>query len=121
MQNRRDQVHAYRFSVSRLCAAVAGDDPSSGEPPFRRASLGVLAGTLIAGLLCGGAVVWGHLSPASAGAWRREGAVILAEETRTRDVYLDGWPVPPPHNDSPPLGARNPALGYLPRGALGGI
>jgi type VII secretion protein EccB len=90
MQTQRDQVQAYQFSTSRLVAAVTTGDPGNGQSPFRRAGLGVVAGTVIAVLLGAGAVVWGLLHPVTKTTWQQPGAVVVNSSTGTRFVYLGG-------------------------------
>jgi type VII secretion protein EccB len=90
MQSRRDHLHAYQFSVGRLVRAVAVGDTGSAESPFRRASLGVIAGVVLAALLGGGSFVYGLISPKASTAWRASGSLIVEKETGTRFLMLNG-------------------------------
>jgi type VII secretion protein EccB len=90
MQTRHDRVQAYQFSTGRLVSAVATGDPGTGESPFRRASLGVAAGTVIAVLLAAAAVVWGLLHPQTSPAWKQQDAIVVDSATGTSFVYLGG-------------------------------
>jgi type VII secretion protein EccB len=90
MQSRRDHVQAYQFSVARLVRAAAGGDVASGEPPARRASLGVGIGGVFGGLLCAGMLVYGLISPKPSTAWKSPGAIIVDKATGNRYVYLAG-------------------------------
>lgn len=91
MQSRRDHVQAHQFATNRLTSALITGDPGRGQTPFRRASLGLIAGIVIAALLSGGSVIYGLIDPASAATtWRQQGSVVVDEQTGTRFVYLDG-------------------------------
>jgi type VII secretion protein EccB len=120
VQSRRDQVDAYHFSVARLTAALAEGDPGRGEAPFRRASLGVAVGAMLAALIAGGAVLLGLLDPpAAAGAWRKPGAIVVEKETGTRFIYLNGELRPTANYTSAMLvaGIRAP-VNYVPAKVL---
>jgi len=91
MQTRRDHVQAHQFATNRLTSALVTGETGRGLAPFRRASIGTFAGMIIAALLCGGALVYGLIDPASAAsAWRQQGSLIVDEQTGTRYIYLDG-------------------------------
>ncbi|MGY1495159.1 type VII secretion protein EccB [Streptomyces sp. QTS52] len=90
MQTKRDHLHAYRFATGRLSAALVGGDPGTGEAPLRRASLGVVFGVVIGVLLCGGAAVFGLISPGGNSAWRKADSIVVEEETGTRYLFLGG-------------------------------
>jgi len=122
MQSRRDHLQAYQFSVGRLVRAVAAGDAGAGEAPFRRSNLGVIAGTIIAVLLTGGAVVYGLISPAASSAWRNPGAIIVEKETGTRYLYLNGQLRPTANYASALLAAgQKPSVQYVGRDTLHGI
>jgi type VII secretion protein EccB len=131
VQSRRDHVQAYQFATNRLTSALVTGDPGRGQTPFRRASLGVIAGIIIAALLSGGAVIYGLLDPASAAtSWRQQGSVVLDEQTGTRFIYLDGMLHPTANYASAVLvaGARaavhavpHSALAHVPVGDTIGI
>jgi type VII secretion protein EccB len=90
MQSRRDLVQAYKFSVSRMVSALTTGEPGKGQSPFRRAGLGLLAGTIIALAGCGALAVFGVIDPAASSSWRQQGAIIVEAGTGTRFVYLGG-------------------------------
>jgi type VII secretion protein EccB len=90
MQSRRDHLQAYQFSVGRLVRAVAAGDSTAADTPFRRANLGVIAGTVLAALLGGGCVLYGLISPAASSAWRTPGTIIVEKETGTRFLLVNG-------------------------------
>jgi type VII secretion protein EccB len=90
MQSRRDLVHAYKFSTSRLVSALTTGEPGKGQSPFRRAGLGLLFGTIIAVVACGGFAVSGLIDPPTSTAWRQPGAIVVQQDTGTRFVYLGG-------------------------------
>lgn len=90
MQSKRDHLQAYQFSAGRLVRAVAAGDSTAAEPPFRRANLGVIAGTVLAVLFGGGCVVYGLISPAASSAWRAPGTIIVEKETGTRFLLVNG-------------------------------
>jgi type VII secretion protein EccB len=121
MQSRRDQVQAYRFSVSRLSAALASGEPGAGQAPFRRASLGVVLGVLIAVLISGGSVIYGLLDPAAAAPWRHQGSIIVEKETGTRFLYLGGVLHPTANYASALLAGSGSTVYYIPRSALAAI
>ena len=122
MQSRRDHMHAYQFSVGRLVRAVAAGDAGAGEAPFRRSNLGVIAGTIIAVLLTGGAVVYGLISPAASSAWRNPGSIVVEKETGTRFLYLNGQLRPTANYASALLAAgQKPTVQYVAQAALHGV
>jgi type VII secretion protein EccB len=90
MQTRRDLVHAYKFSTSRLVSALTTGEPGKGQSPFRRAGLGLLFGTILGVVACGGFVVFGLIDPPTSTAWRQQGAIVVQQDTGTRFVYLSG-------------------------------
>lgn len=122
MQSRRDHLQAYKFSTNRLVHAVTAGDAGMGDVPFRRSSLGVVIGAIIAALLSGGAVVYGLISPAAATAWRNPGSVIVEKETGTRYLYLNGVLRPTVNYASAMLVAgQNASVQYVTRATLAGI
>lgn len=86
MQSRRDLVQAYQFSVARLVRAVATGDDSAGEPPMRRAALGMTIGGVAAALLCGGAFLMSVISPKESSQWHNPGSLIVEKDTGNRYV-----------------------------------
>jgi type VII secretion protein EccB len=121
MQTRRDHVEAHRFATSRLTSAVVDGDPGRGQPPFRRASLGVVAGAIVAALLCGGFVIYGLIAP-SPTSWRQQDALIVDEQTGTRFIYLKGELHPTANYASAVLVAgQNAAVHDVSHGSLSGV
>jgi hypothetical protein len=76
MQTRRDHVEAYRFAANRLATALAEGSPGHGQAPFRQATLGTLAGLVIAALLCGGFVSYGLIDRAPVSS-HHQGTIVL--------------------------------------------
>jgi type VII secretion protein EccB len=90
VQNRKDQLQAYQFSVTRLSRAVAVGDDGPGEAPMRRSVLGVTTGGVLGALVCVGFAVSGLIAPAPSTAWRDPGAIIVEKETGTRYMLIGG-------------------------------
>ncbi|MFE0521143.1 type VII secretion protein EccB [Streptomyces sp. NPDC058954] len=90
MQTRRDHVQAYQFAMGRLASALVSGDPGRGDSPTRRSALGSVFGVGLVVLLCAGFGVYGLISPVAKDDWRKDGAVVLEEDTGTRYVYADG-------------------------------
>ncbi|MBS2554537.1 type VII secretion protein EccB [Catenulispora sp. NL8] len=88
MQSRRDHIHAYQFSASRLVHAVTSGDVGVGDIPFRRARFGTLLGVAATVLLCGGSAVYGLISPVPNTAWRTPGSVVVDADTGTRYLVV---------------------------------
>ncbi|MFJ9631623.1 type VII secretion protein EccB [Streptomyces sp. NPDC101175] len=90
MQTRRDHVQAYQFAMGRLASALVSGDPGRGDSPTRRSALGSVFGAGLVVLLCAGYGVYGLISPVAKDDWRKDGAIVLEEDTGTRYVYADG-------------------------------
>ncbi|MER7187679.1 type VII secretion protein EccB [Streptomyces hyaluromycini] len=90
MQTRRDHVQAYQFAMGRLASALVSGDPGRGDSPTRRSALGSVFGVGMAVLLCAGFGVYGLISPAAKDDWRKDGAIVLEEDTGNRYVYANG-------------------------------
>ncbi|WP_089099946.1 type VII secretion protein EccB [Streptomyces hyaluromycini] len=90
MQTRRDHVQAYQFAMGRLASALVSGDPGRGDSPTRRSALGSVFGVGMAVLLCAGFGVYGLISPAAKEDWRKDGAIVLEEDTGNRYVYANG-------------------------------
>ncbi|MEU5309368.1 type VII secretion protein EccB [Streptomyces sp. NPDC021562] len=90
MQTRRDHVQAYQFAMGRLASALVSGDPGRGDSPTRRSALGSVFGVGVAVLLCAGFGVYGLISPAAKDDWRKNGAIVLEEDTGNRYVYANG-------------------------------
>jgi type VII secretion protein EccB len=89
MHNRRDQVQAHNFMVSRLVSALLKGEPDLATPPLRRTSTGLVIGIVLAVLGIGGLFAYGVISPGGASAWRKPGTLIVDKKTGSRYV-LDG-------------------------------
>ncbi|MEU3519452.1 type VII secretion protein EccB [Streptomyces sp. NPDC006654] len=90
MQTRRDHVQAYQFAMGRLASALVSGDPGRGDSPTRRSALGSVFGVGVAVLLCAGFGVYGLISPAAKDDWRKNGTIVLEEDTGNRYVYANG-------------------------------
>ncbi|MFE2422667.1 type VII secretion protein EccB [Streptomyces hokutonensis] len=90
MQTRRDHVQAYQFAMGRLASALVSGDPGRGDSPTRRSALGSVFGVGLVVLLCAGYGVYGLISPATKDDWRKEGTIVLEEDTGNRYVYANG-------------------------------
>lgn len=122
MQTRRDHLQAYQFSTSRLVVALASGDPGTGQTPFRRARLGVLVGVVLGVLISGGMVVSGLIAPEASTAWRNPNTIIVAKETGTRYLLLDGVLHPTANYASAVLVAGQTAsVQIVPQAQLAGV
>ncbi|MFF7472440.1 type VII secretion protein EccB [Streptomyces sp. NPDC008092] len=90
MQTRRDHVQAYQFAMGRLASALVSGDPGRGDSPTRRSALGSVFGVGVTVLLCAGFGVYGLISPVAKDDWRKDGAIVLEEDTGNRYVYAGG-------------------------------
>nr|WSX75670.1 type VII secretion protein EccB [Streptomyces sp. NBC_00899] len=90
MQTRRDHVQAYQFAMGRLASALVSGDAGRGESPTRRSALGSVFGAALVVLLCAGFGVYGLIRPAPKSDWRKDGTVVLEEDTGNRYVYVGG-------------------------------
>ncbi|WP_433261115.1 type VII secretion protein EccB [Actinosynnema sp. CS-041913] len=90
MQTQKDRVDAHAFLMGRMSSALTTGDPSPAEPPDRGRSFGFYFGLVIALLVAVGFWVYGLIVPGGNFAWRKEGVLIVEEETGNRYVYLGG-------------------------------
>src|SRR5215212_4070117 len=90
MQSKRDQVHAHRFVMSRLSAAVLQAEPDAPSSPMRRFTRGTFAGAMVAVLIVAGFVLIGLIFHGSSTAFSEPGAIIVEKETGNRFLLLDG-------------------------------
>ncbi|MCO5971953.1 type VII secretion protein EccB [Actinoallomurus soli] len=90
MQSRRDQVHAHMFVMGRITSGMLRADPDAPESPQGRTNRGVIIGIVIAVLLCGGAFVWGLISPGRSASWQNAESLIIDQETGASYLYVDG-------------------------------
>lgn len=87
MQNRRDQVQAHQFVVSRLTTGLLRADPDAPETPTRRTNRGVALGALLGVLACIGFLVFGLIRPGGATSWRSGRTLLVEKGTGTRYLY----------------------------------
>ncbi len=87
MQNRRDQVIAHQFLVSRLTSGLLRADPDVVEPPARRTNRGMTYGMVVAAVVSAGFLVFGLVKPGGNTTWESGKALIVEKETGTRYVY----------------------------------
>jgi type VII secretion protein EccB len=90
MQNKRDQLQAYRYMVDRLVSALVRAESESRETPMRRSNTGTVIGALIAVVAARGFGAYGLISRGGNTSWREPGSVIVERETGSRYLYLDG-------------------------------
>jgi type VII secretion protein EccB len=90
MQSRRDQVHAHMFVMGRITSGMLRADPDAPESPQGRTNRGVVIGIVIAVLLCGGAFVWGLISPGRSASWQSSDSLVIDQETGASYLYVDG-------------------------------
>ncbi|WP_327167291.1 type VII secretion protein EccB [Streptomyces subrutilus] len=90
MQSKRDQVQAHMFVMGRLTSAMLRSDPDAPESPQGRTNRGIAIGVVIAVLLSAGAFVFGLFKPGTKDSWRQPGTLVVAKETGSRYLFLDG-------------------------------
>ncbi|MFG1917519.1 type VII secretion protein EccB [Micromonospora sp. NPDC048898] len=90
MESRKDQVHAYFYTVSRLNSAVMQGRPDPHEPPNQRPILGLVIGILLAIVVAGGFGIYGIFRPGGDSSWRQVGVVIAVKETGARYLLIEG-------------------------------
>jgi type VII secretion protein EccB len=90
MQTRRDQVQAHAFVAGRLVSAMLRAEPDAPATPLRRFVVGAFCGVLAGVILVAGAGAFGYLRPGGNKAFRAPGALIVAKETGSRYVLVDG-------------------------------
>lgn len=132
MYTRRDQVDAYSFVTGRLASAVLRADPDGPERPLRRTGVGLIVGIMISLLVIAIIVVLHLFTGMGAGrtAWRQPGALIVAEDSGSRYMFVDGLLRPVLNQASARLitgkapavvTVKSPELADVPRGAPIGI
>lgn len=90
MQNKRDQLHAYRYMAARLVSALVRAEPDAPDTPMRRATTGTVVGVILAVLIVAGFAVVGLIKGGGSNSWREAGTIIVEKETGNRYVFLDG-------------------------------
>jgi len=88
MQNRREQVQAYRFLTRRIVAGLLLGEPEANERPMRRFALALIGGALIAAVVFAGVGIYGLVRPG--GGHPAENALILERESGAKFLYLQG-------------------------------
>ncbi|MDR7279683.1 type VII secretion protein EccB [Catenuloplanes atrovinosus] len=89
MPSRQDQLHAYRFAVRRVVAALVTREIDPARAPFARSGGAVLAGLLVAVLAAGAVLIYDLFTGGGATRWRDERVVVVERETGARYVYRD--------------------------------
>ncbi|MFI5635344.1 type VII secretion protein EccB [Streptomyces sp. NPDC051664] len=87
MKNKRDQVQAHRFVVSRLTSGLMRTDPDILEGPNSRTNKGMTIGGVIGAVLAVGALVYGFISPGGSNAWQDQKTLIIEQNTGNRYLY----------------------------------
>ncbi|SDT74593.1 type VII secretion protein EccB [Actinoplanes derwentensis] len=90
MQNKRDQLQAHGFVITRLISAILRADPDQPERPMRRTATGGLIGLGLSLLML---LIYGLLGFTRGGgdnSWQTANSIIVEKETGTRYVFLDG-------------------------------
>jgi type VII secretion protein EccB len=90
MQTRRDQVQAHTFVAGRLVSAMLRAEPDAPVTPLRRFVIGMFCGALAGVILIAGFGAFGYLRPGGNKAFRQPGALIVAKDTGSRYVLVDG-------------------------------
>jgi type VII secretion protein EccB len=90
MQSRRDQVQAHLFVMGRITSGMLRADPDAPESPQGRTNRGVIAGIVVAVLLCAAAFVWGLISPGRSNSWRDPKSLIVDQDTGASYLYVGG-------------------------------
>jgi type VII secretion protein EccB len=90
MQNKRDQLQAYRYMVDRMVSAMVRGEPESRERPMRRSTTGTVIGIALAVVAALGFGAYGLISRGGNTSWRDPGSIIVERDTGTRYVFLDG-------------------------------
>ncbi|MFG2887389.1 type VII secretion protein EccB [Streptomyces sp. NPDC048297] len=90
MQSKRDQVQAHLFLMSRLTSGMLRANPDQLEAPGRRTNRGMVFGTIVAALAVVVALLWGVFSPGTPSTWRKEGTLVMEEDTGNRYIYAQG-------------------------------
>lgn len=90
MPSKRDQLQAHRFLAQRVISALVTRESDPEQPPFRRPGGAAIGSIVIAIIALVGVGVYGLIVPGGNDAWRDGESVIVAEETGTRYVYLNG-------------------------------
>jgi len=90
MQSRRDQVQAHLFVMGRITSGMLRADPDAPESPQGRTNRGVIAGIVVAVLLCAAAFVWGLISPGRSNTWRDAKSLIVDQDTGASYLYVGG-------------------------------
>jgi type VII secretion protein EccB len=90
MQTRRDQVQAHAFVAGRLVSALLRAEPDAPVTPLRRFTVGMFCGVLAGVILIAGFGVFGYIRPGGNKAFRKPGALIVAKDTGSRYVLVDG-------------------------------
>lgn len=90
MASKRDLLQAHQFLAQRAISALVTREPDPEQPPFRRPGGAAIGSIVVAVLVLAGFWVYGLINPGGNTSWRDRPSVIVAKETGTQYVYLDG-------------------------------
>jgi ESX secretion system ATPase EccB len=90
MHNRRDEVQAHLFVVSRLSSGLLLADPDATDPPMRRTTRGLVIGLVLGLIAVVGVGIYGFLIPGGSKSWRAEGTLVTEKQTGARYLYTGG-------------------------------
>lgn len=131
MSVQRDQVDAQKYVHRRVVNALLTSDADTQQTPLRSVARATVVSMILGALIVGGFLAYGFISKGGNTGWQEEGSVVIAEETGTRYVYLDGLLHPVANLTSARLisgsGATDPvyvsanSIATAPRGAPLGI
>ena len=77
MHSRRDQVEAHAFVSNRLKSALVQAEPDAVKVPLRRTPVALACGAMLGALVVGVVAVFSLFKPATSGAWRQPGALVV--------------------------------------------
>jgi type VII secretion protein EccB len=87
--SKRDQLQAHQFMVDRLVSALVRGEANSTTTPMRRANTGLAIGVFAGVILLVGVLVYRLIAPHEDMSWKRNGTLIVEQDTGTRYLYLD--------------------------------
>lgn len=61
MYSQQEQVHAHRFTIRRIRAALITGEPDAHEAPLSRAGVALVAGLLLVALILAGMFIYGQV------------------------------------------------------------
>lgn len=90
MSVQRDQVDAQKYVHRRVVNALLTSDADTQTNPLRTLGRATIVSCILGVLVTLGFLAYGFVSKGGSTDWQAEGAVVVAEETGSRYVYLDG-------------------------------